>query len=127
MDGPATMLSLRDPIDVTQQRRLEELDVALTRLDELGGRARHGDGRHTRSRCRGAGFCAINRSAEALFGIDTAEMVGKPFTDLLAEESRQSAADYLDGLARNGVASVLNDGREVIGRVPAGRAHPACS
>jgi len=45
---------------------------------------------------------------------------GAPFTDLLAEESRKAALDYLDGLASNGVASVLNDGREVIGKVPRG-------
>ena len=45
---------------------------------------------------------------------------GEPFTDLLAEESRKAALDYLDGLASNGVASVLNDGREVIGKVPRG-------
>ncbi|HKW92186.1 MAG TPA: aminotransferase class V-fold PLP-dependent enzyme, partial [Methylomirabilota bacterium] len=31
-----------------------------------------------------------------------------------------AALDYLDGLAANGVASVLNDGREVIGKVPHG-------
>ncbi|WP_307258116.1 ATP-binding protein [Kaistia dalseonensis] len=62
----------------------------------------------------------INHSAEALFGIDAARVAGLPFTDLLAEESWKSALDYLDGLASNGVASVLNDGREVIGRVPQG-------
>jgi PAS domain S-box-containing protein len=62
----------------------------------------------------------LNRSAEALFGVNATEMVGRQFVELLAEESRKSATDYLDGLARNGVASVLNDGREVIGRVPAG-------
>ncbi|MBN9017970.1 MAG: PAS domain S-box protein [Rhizobiales bacterium] len=62
----------------------------------------------------------LNRSAEALFGIETAAVVGHRFTELLAEESRKSALDYLDGLTRNGVASVLNDGREVIGRVPQG-------
>ncbi len=62
----------------------------------------------------------LNRSAEALFGIETAAVAGHRFTELLAEESRKSALDYLDGLTRNGVASVLNDGREVIGRVPQG-------
>ncbi len=62
----------------------------------------------------------INRSAEALFGVEGASVAGLRLPDLLAEESRQSALDYLDGLARNGVASVLNDGREVIARVPQG-------
>jgi PAS domain S-box-containing protein len=62
----------------------------------------------------------VNRSAEALFGIEAKEVIGRAFTDLFAEESRKAALDYLDGLAANGVASVLNDGREVIGKVPQG-------
>ncbi len=63
---------------------------------------------------------SMNRAGEALFGIDASEYVGRPFIDLLADESHRPALDYLDGLAANGVASVLNDGREVIGRVPQG-------
>jgi PAS domain S-box-containing protein len=62
----------------------------------------------------------MNRAAEALFGIETSQFLGRYFTDLLADESQKAALDYLDGLASNGVASVLNDGREVIGRVPQG-------
>jgi PAS domain S-box-containing protein len=62
----------------------------------------------------------LNRSAEALFGVNGSEYAGRYFTDLLADESQKPALDYLDGLAANGVASVLNDGREVIGRVPQG-------
>lgn len=62
----------------------------------------------------------MNRSAEALFGFDSAEIEGKHFTTLFAPESHRAALDYLDGLATNGVASVLNDGREVIGRVREG-------
>ncbi len=62
----------------------------------------------------------LNRAAEALFGVESAEMIGRPLTDLLAQESRRTAVDYLEGLATNGVASVLNDGREVIGKVPSG-------
>jgi PAS domain S-box-containing protein len=63
---------------------------------------------------------AANRSAEALFGFDSRELSGRTFTDLFAPESHREALDYLDGLARNGVASILNDGREVIGRVREG-------
>ncbi len=63
---------------------------------------------------------SMNRASEALFGVDASEYLGRSFTDLLADESRRPALDYLDGLASNGVASVLNDGREVIGRVPQG-------
>jgi PAS domain S-box-containing protein len=63
---------------------------------------------------------SLNRAAEALFGIEASDYAGRFFTDLIADESQKAALDYLDGLAANGVASVLNDGREVIGRVPAG-------
>ncbi|MGB3386690.1 MAG: ATP-binding protein [Pseudaminobacter sp.] len=59
---------------------------------------------------------SISRPAEALFGFDSDEVAGKPFTSLFAMESQRSASDYLNGLTEHGVASVLNDGREVIGR-----------
>ena len=62
----------------------------------------------------------INQSAEALFGVETSAVLHQPFAELFAEESRKAALDYLDRLQRNGVASVLNDGREVIGKVPKG-------
>ncbi|HXY90542.1 MAG TPA: PAS domain-containing protein, partial [Xanthobacteraceae bacterium] len=62
----------------------------------------------------------MNRSAEALFGYDAAEVEGENFTRLFAPESHRAAIDYLDGLAQNGVASLLNDGREVIGQVREG-------
>ncbi len=60
---------------------------------------------------------SANTAAEALFGAERRAMIGRPLTERLAPESHRSAMDYLDGLASNGVASVLNDGREVIGRV----------
>lgn len=62
----------------------------------------------------------MNRSASALFDYDEAEMRGKPFATLFAHESQKAVIDYLHGLAGHGVASVLNDGREVIGREAAG-------
>jgi len=62
----------------------------------------------------------VNGSAEALFSANRADMIGAPFTEFLAPESHRAASDYLDGLSRNGVASILNDGREVLGVVPAG-------
>jgi PAS domain S-box-containing protein len=58
----------------------------------------------------------INKSAEALFGFDFAEIQNSSFTMLFAPESHRAAVDYLDKLASNGVASILNDGREVVGR-----------
>ncbi|MFD2031764.1 PAS domain-containing sensor histidine kinase [Ancylobacter dichloromethanicus] len=63
---------------------------------------------------------SMNHPAEALFGFNAGEVKGESFTLLLAPESHRAAVDYLDGLASNGVASVLNDGREVIGRVREG-------
>ncbi|POF34603.1 ATP-binding protein [Roseibium marinum] len=62
----------------------------------------------------------VNGSAEALFSANRSDMIGAPFTEFLAPESHRAAADYLDGLTRNGVASILNDGREVLGKVPSG-------
>ena len=67
---------------------------------------------------------SISRAAEALFGLDSADVEGSPFANLFATESRRAASDYLAGLAGNGVASVLNDGREVIGREAQGRFIP---
>ncbi|MGO4333591.1 PAS domain-containing protein [Labrys sp. KB_33_2] len=67
---------------------------------------------------------SINRSAEALFGYEQREIIGKDLLLLFAPESHRAAFDYLDSLRSNGVASLLNDGREVIGRVRQGGAVP---
>ena len=63
---------------------------------------------------------SMNRSASALFNYDDQETRGKPFVMLFAHESQKAVLDYLAGLAGHGVASVLNDGREVIGREASG-------
>jgi PAS domain S-box-containing protein len=65
---------------------------------------------------RGGIVLGMNRSAEALFGIDAGEVEGRPFTDLFVPESHRAALDYLEGIAEHGVASVLNEGREMTGR-----------
>jgi PAS domain S-box-containing protein len=62
----------------------------------------------------------LNRPAEALFGYEYHEIARRPFTELFAPESERLARDYLDGLLTNGVASALNAGREIIGRVRQG-------
>ncbi|GLS34317.1 PAS domain S-box-containing protein [Mesorhizobium albiziae] len=67
---------------------------------------------------------SISRAAEALFGFDNNDVTGKPFASLFAIESQRAAQDYLAGLSEHGVASVLNDGREVIGREAQGRFIP---
>ncbi|MCD7111172.1 PAS domain S-box protein [Rhizobium sp. DKSPLA3] len=63
---------------------------------------------------------SLNRSANALFNYNDSDVIGKPFATLFAHESQRAVMDYLAGLAGHGVASVLNDGREVIGREASG-------
>ncbi|WP_048648685.1 PAS domain S-box protein [Nitratireductor soli] len=67
---------------------------------------------------------STNRPAEALFGFDGDDVVGKPFTALFAIESQRAVQEHLNSLSDNGVASVLNDGLEVIGREAQGRFIP---
>jgi PAS domain S-box-containing protein len=59
---------------------------------------------------------SINRSAEALFGYDNRALTGQPFANLFALESQRVALEYIDKLKDADVASVLNGGREVVGR-----------
>ena len=63
---------------------------------------------------------SMNGSACALFNYDENETRGQPFAMLFAHESQRAVMDYVSGLAEHGVSSVLNDGREVIGREAAG-------
>ncbi len=63
---------------------------------------------------------SLNKTAEALFGYDQREVTGELFTLLFSAESHAPALDYLEGLKGGGVASVMNDGREVVGRVRQG-------
>jgi len=63
---------------------------------------------------------SMNKSASALFNFDDEDTRGKSFAMLFAHESQKAVMDYLSGLSGHGVASVLNDGREVIGREASG-------
>ena len=63
---------------------------------------------------------SMNGSACALFNYDEAETRDQPFAMLFAHESQRAVMDYVSGLADHGVSSVLNDGREVIGREASG-------
>ena len=63
---------------------------------------------------------SMNGAASALFNYDSVEAAGKPFVMLFAHESQRAIVDYLGGISGHGVASVLNDGREVIGREASG-------
>jgi len=63
---------------------------------------------------------SANRSAEALFGYDAADVSEMTFGDLFAPESRRGVTDYLDRLARGAAAGILEPGRDAIGRVKQG-------
>jgi PAS domain S-box-containing protein len=63
---------------------------------------------------------ACNRSAEALFGYDGNEFVRHNLTDLFAPESRRGILEYLESVKGTGVASLLDHGRDVLGRVSHG-------
>jgi PAS domain S-box-containing protein len=63
---------------------------------------------------------SANRSAEALFGYQTNEIVDLSLGDLLAPESRRGVLEHLGRLARNGGPESLDPGHEAIGRVRQG-------
>jgi PAS domain S-box-containing protein len=58
---------------------------------------------------------ALNRPAEALFGCSSERVQGERFVTLFSDDTAARAQDYFEGLKDNGVASILNDGREVVG------------
>jgi PAS domain S-box-containing protein len=68
----------------------------------------------------GGNMHACNRSAEALFGYDGADLVRRNLTELFAPESRRVVLDYLESIKGFGVESLLEHGREVLGRVNKG-------
>jgi PAS domain S-box-containing protein len=109
-NAPAELVQAAPDADVTILKgEVEELHSILETATD--GIVLLGDDGHIRS---------LNRSANALFNYDNDEISGKPFVTLFAHESQRAVLDYLSGLANNGVASVLNDGREVIGREASG-------
>lgn len=60
---------------------------------------------------------SCNRSAEALFGRDDHQMTALNLIDLFAPESQRGVLDYLDSIKATSVASLLDHGRDVLGRV----------
>ena len=120
---PATLMSFRRAADFEQTQLLRAAELDLQRRGAEVGELRTildtaTDGVVILD---SAGrIHAINRSGEALFGYDQNEVAGETFITLFAPDSHATALDYLEGLRSNGVASVMNDGREVIGRVRQG-------
>jgi PAS domain S-box-containing protein len=115
----ADLMVIRKALDVDARYRLHEAEMDL--------RQREGRMRELESILDTATdgvivldetgrILSLNRSAEALFGYDQRDVVGDAITVLLSPESHIVALDYLEGLRSPGVASLLNDGREVLGR-----------
>jgi PAS domain S-box-containing protein len=67
---------------------------------------------------------ACNRSAEALFGYDGEALLQQNLVTLFAPESQQIVADYLASLKSQDIASLLDHGREVLGREKKGGVIP---
>ena len=63
---------------------------------------------------------SCNRSAEALFGYDGSQLVQRNLIQLFAPESQPAVLDYLEGIKGADVASLLDHGRDVLGRVRKG-------
>jgi PAS domain S-box-containing protein len=63
---------------------------------------------------------SCNRSAEALFGYDGDELMRRKFSELFAPESQRVISDYLEGIKGSGLASLLDHGRDVLGRASRG-------
>ncbi|MET0606294.1 MAG: ATP-binding protein, partial [Beijerinckiaceae bacterium] len=123
-DGaPATLVTFRRAIDVEVSQKLKAAELDL--------RYREAELRETRAVLdtatdgvvvvdEDARILTMNRGAEALFGYEQNEVAGESITTLFAPESHALAADYFEGLKSGGVRSVLNDGRELVGRVRQG-------
>ncbi|TQF39838.1 histidine kinase [Bradyrhizobium sp. UNPF46] len=67
---------------------------------------------------------ACNRSAEALFGYDGEALLEQNLVTLFAPESQQIVLDYLESLKSQDIASLLDHGREVLGREKKGGVIP---
>ncbi len=67
---------------------------------------------------------SFSAGAEAIFGYRIAEVLGRPFEEFLAQDSRKLLRDYLSGLDGPGLAAVFNDGREITAVVKQGGTVP---
>ncbi len=56
----------------------------------------------------------VNTSAQAIFGYDEVEVAGREFATLMSDDTAQAVRDYVVSLADSGLASIFNDGREVV-------------
>jgi PAS domain S-box-containing protein len=56
----------------------------------------------------------LNASGEAILGYDSEDVQGRELVAFLTPDSARTVSDYLDSLADSGLASIFNDGREVV-------------
>lgn len=117
--GSATLISMRRAVELEQGKALRSVALDLKRVRSEAAELRAildtaTDGVLTLD-AHGI-VLSLNGAAEALFGVKQNEVVGESFTRLLVNESHAQALDYLEGIKANGVRSVLNDGRDVLGR-----------
>ena len=63
---------------------------------------------------------SCNRSAEALFGYDGADLVQRNLSELFAPESQRVVQDYLESIKGADIASLLDHGRDALARVRGG-------
>lgn len=68
---------------------------------------------------------AFNRSAERLFGYDSAELLGQSVNILMPEPQRSEHDDYLQRYAETGIPHIIGVGREVEGLRKDGSKFPA--
>ena len=73
---------------------------------------------------QGGSILGFSAGAEAIFGMTQAEVLGRPLGALLKSESRKVLRDYLAGFSGPGLASVFNDGREVVASTREGNSVP---
>ena len=57
---------------------------------------------------------SLNASAQAIFGYDTQEAIGRPVYEFLTKDSIKTVRDYLAALSDSGLARIFNDGREIV-------------
>ncbi|HEX7791289.1 MAG TPA: PAS domain-containing protein [Afipia sp.] len=67
---------------------------------------------------------SCNRGAEILFGRDDREIAALNLIDLFMPESQRAVLEYLEGVKGAAVASLLEHGREALGRARDGSAIP---
>jgi PAS domain S-box-containing protein len=73
---------------------------------------------------REGSILGFSAGAEAIFGLTEDEVRNKLFGSLLKSESRKQWRDYLAGFTGPGLASVFNDGRELVATTREGNSIP---